>query len=169
MAPSGPYGRDPGSPHPEAEAKRPSLVRRHGPRVRPDVDVPPSTALVVVAVAHRRGESRVVVSGEIDISTARELDRRLHDHLDGVTAGGSLLIDFSRVSHFSAAGLCVVQRLAASAADRGIAVLLDPLSRSVERVLDICAVDAVLTELGCSPPRGDPRSGAAGGFGDEPP
>jgi anti-anti-sigma factor len=87
------------------------------------------------------GYVHLMVSGAVDMSTAPELDRRLHDHLDTLPAGWSLLVDLSRVGHFSAAGVHVLQRVAATARDRRIALHLGPLSRQVHRVLDLCEVD----------------------------
>ena len=101
------------------------------------------TCFVVLMVPSPRHRSDVcvTVAGEIDILTAPELDRRLRDHLDTLPAGGSLLVDLSRVWHFSAAGLRVLQRAAATARDRRVVLRLGPVSRQVARILDLCAVD----------------------------
>jgi anti-anti-sigma factor len=107
-----------------------------------------STCLVVTIPSPRQnGDVHVLVAGDIDILTAPELDRRLHDHLDVLPAGGSLQVDLSRVEHFSAAGLHVLQRAGATARDRRVALYLYPVSRQVRRVLELCGVDLTATDV----------------------
>lgn len=102
--------------------------------------------MVRVPAPRHCGEIHVAVRGEIDILTAPELDRQLHDHLDTLPAGGSLRVDPSGVEHFSAAGLHVLQRAVDTARDRRVALHLGPFSRPVARVLDICGTDLTATD-----------------------
>jgi hypothetical protein len=74
-----------------------------------------------------RGDVHVEVSGDIDILTAPELSRRLHDHLDALPVGGSLRVDLAR--------------------DRGVALHLGPLSRHVQRLLDLCDIGISTTAV----------------------
>ena len=57
------------------------------------------------------------------------------------------IVDLSRVEHFSAAGLHVLQRAAATARERRVALHLGPMSRQVRRVLDLCKVDITAADL----------------------
>jgi anti-anti-sigma factor len=87
-----------------------------------------------------RSQIRVIVAGEIDFLSAPELDCRLRRQLDALPTGASLLIDLSRVTHFSAAGVLVLQQIAAIGKERSVAVHLGPVSPQVFRVLGICEV-----------------------------
>ena len=89
----------------------------------------------------RTDDSHVVVTGDIDILTAPELDRRLREHLNAQPAGGSLLVDLSRVRHFSAAGLHVLERAAITSRARQVRFSLGPVPRQVGRILDLCQSD----------------------------
>ena len=117
------------------------MTTASGPSKRSAPPTDDTCAEVAIPAPRRRCDACVVVTGEIDMLNAAELGRRLHDHLDAVPRGGSLLVDLSGVEHFSAAGVAVLCRAAATARERRIALHLDPISRHVGRVLEICEVD----------------------------
>jgi anti-anti-sigma factor len=52
-----------------------------------------------------------------------------------------MLLDLSSVTCFSAAGVRVLQRVADTARERGVAMRLGLVSRRVDRVLDICEMN----------------------------
>jgi anti-anti-sigma factor len=81
----------------------------------------------------RNDTTTVTVAGELDISTADQLQAYAEEALR--SAPRRLVLDLSGVSFFSAAGVTVLTALVDSAATYGTDLLLDEVSPAVTRVL----------------------------------
>ncbi|MEV7045623.1 STAS domain-containing protein [Amycolatopsis sp. NPDC051061] len=82
----------------------------------------------------------VGVSGEVDLSTARELDEVLRDRVRGPV--GEVVIDLSGVTFFSVAGLNSLLRAQLLADSAGARLTVDPgRSRAVKRLFTLLPMD----------------------------
>ena len=81
------------------------------------------------------GTTTVTVAGELDVSTADQLQVYAEEALR--SAPRLLVLDLSGVSFFSAAGVTVLTALVDSAATYGTDLLLGEVSSAVNRVLRV--------------------------------
>ena len=86
-----------------------------------------------LASQRRNDTTTVTVAGELDISTAGQLQAYAEEALR--SAPRRLVLDLSGVSFFSAAGVTVLTELVDSAAAYGTDLLLGEVSPAVTRVL----------------------------------
>ena len=110
--------------------------------VHPD----PTTHLAAplqVLVSHVDGRARVVLMGELDVSTARFLAEQLLDATAAST--GDMVMDLGLLDFIGSTGLSVLvsQHKALQAQGRTL-ILLDP-TPSARRLFEITALDQVLT------------------------
>jgi anti-anti-sigma factor len=88
-----------------------------------------------------RGVRTISVRGELDLSTAPELERPLNDALDG--GEGSLLIDLSRCEFIDSTGIALIvrawQRL--DGGGDGRALVICSQNDQVRRVLEITGLE----------------------------
>jgi anti-anti-sigma factor len=84
-------------------------------------------------------ERRLRVVGEVDMASAPSLRRDLLRELERVPDGDRFVVDLGGIGFFSAAGLHVLEDVAAAAGERGAVLVLGPLSVTVELVLSSCA------------------------------
>ncbi|MCO1657013.1 STAS domain-containing protein [Pseudonocardia humida] len=82
-------------------------------------------------------ERRVRVVGEVDLASAPRLRSLLLDELERV-GGGRFVVDLGGIGFFSAAGLHVLEDVAAAADGCGAELVLRPLSSTVALVLSSC-------------------------------
>lgn len=82
------------------------------------------------------------VEGEIDAHTARQLERALNELLD--QGHPRLVLDASRMSFISSAGLRVVLYAYRQASQRGGLLRLCGLNAQVRRVFEMAALDDIL-------------------------
>lgn len=96
-----------------------------------------SLLLTVTTAQPRPGTARVVVAGELDMTTRPKLDAEL----DRVVAAGPrrLLLDLRGVGFCGVTGVAALGRLRACCAEGGIDLVLEP-SPVVRRALDLAAV-----------------------------
>lgn len=88
-----------------------------------------------------RGVQTISVRGELDLSTAPELERPLNDALDA--GEGSLLIDLSRCEFIDSTGIALIvrawQRL--DGGDDGRVLVICSQNDQVRRVLEITGLE----------------------------
>jgi anti-anti-sigma factor len=88
------------------------------------------------------GVGTLVISGEIDIANADELAK---DGWNALDAAPELLeIDLGDVTFIDSSGLGALVRIRNEAASRDIGIVLVRVPRSVQRVLDMSGLGAVL-------------------------
>jgi anti-anti-sigma factor len=87
------------------------------------------------------GVAEVTVEGEVDAYTASDLDGALSGALG---RANRLLLDFTRVSYLSSAGLRVLLRAEREARKLGGGLCLYGLGAHVHRVLEVAGLDRVL-------------------------
>lgn len=80
-------------------------------------------------------EILVVVCGELDVATAPQLERILHEH-----AGTSIVIDCSQVSFLDAFSIGVLVSAQARQRELGVTLRLEHLQSQVERVFKVADV-----------------------------
>jgi len=81
---------------------------------------------------------RIAVGGEIDLSTADELQRVLSDRIGAADAGERVEADLSGVEFCAAVGARVLVEATRAARARGVELVLHPRSAAIDLVLDIC-------------------------------
>jgi anti-anti-sigma factor len=90
----------------------------------------------------RDGVVRVCVIGEIDLSTAPQLEAALVRELDGAP---DLLLDLSEVSFLDSSGLHAIVSAARTArANGGMLVVDSPLPAQARRVIEITGLEELL-------------------------
>jgi anti-anti-sigma factor len=87
--------------------------------------------------------SSIRLSGELDMSSAPELDRVLEA---AVEHGGAVLVDLSELTFMDSTGINAFLKAALSLSGRGCLVLHGEQDR-VRRILDLVGVDASLPNL----------------------
>jgi len=119
--------------------------RNRGLRLALAPDPSGSGGFVVSVTASRR---RTVVRpvGELDLSTADQLEASLDDVLAAGTA--ELVLDLDRLDFCDAAGLHVFLRVRRRAQRRGTRLWLERPTRTVRRVLEISELGWMLDEPG---------------------
>ncbi len=80
------------------------------------------------------------LSGELDLTNARELEERLDD----APAGSVLVLDLNRVSFIDSAALHVVFKIARRRGEGGLAIALDP-DAAVARTVEIAGLHKAVT------------------------
>jgi len=98
--------------------------------------------VVTVTTGRRRTVVRPV--GELDLSTAEQLEASLDDVLTSGTS--ELVLDLGRLDFCDAAGLHVFLRVRQRAQRRGTRLWLERPTRTVRRVLEISDLDWMLDE-----------------------
>jgi anti-anti-sigma factor len=82
------------------------------------------------------------VQGEIDLSNASELERRLLETLDG---GSPLVVDLTQVAYLDSSALACLHRVSLAAADRDVPMLVVTGDHGMaKRLLAITGLDQVL-------------------------
>lgn len=110
-----------------------------------------------LVVQRAGGTLRVVLHGGVDLHV-READApALWTALDDPDVR-TVAVDAADVTFLDSSGLSVVVRLVRDAAERGLPVHLEALSRPVEELLDQTGVRAWMDDLAASTP-GDGRAG----------
>ncbi len=105
------------------------------------------------------GSHLLIVSGPIDIASARQLHDAIHDALAG--GGVSVRVDTSPVTFFDAAGVRALWRGAAEARRCDVALRLVAVSDAVRKVLELTEadrwlnwrIDEVTRQFACRRPR----------------
>ena len=88
------------------------------------------------------GSVRVRVQGELDLSTAPQLDQTLRREL---TAGKRIIVDLSRTAFIDSTGLnTLIKALRASESNGGALVVSPSLPWQVRRVLEITGLNQIL-------------------------
>jgi anti-anti-sigma factor len=85
------------------------------------------------------GESRLVVTGEIDLSVAGRFASAAKDLLGGVDPAGRAVIDLTGVTFFNSTGIGVLCDAAETARRNRVALVVRP-SDHVRRTLEITGV-----------------------------
>jgi anti-anti-sigma factor len=100
--------------------------------------MPDTTTPFSCAVVPRRQAAHVCPAGELDLSTAPELDARLAElHLAGFD---KIALDLSRVTFFDSCGVHLVVRWTRRAADERFDFAVVACSDVVDRVLQLTGV-----------------------------
>ena len=95
----------------------------------------------------------VVLSGELDLTNAREVEERL---TASMRTGCRLVLDLNRVSFIDSAALHVLFRLSRSIGPAGLTIAVEP-DAPVARTLDIVGVPDLITVTSAVPkPGADP-------------
>jgi len=84
----------------------------------------------------------VDVTGELDLTNAREVEDRLEELSDGT--GSSLVLDLNRVVFIDSAALHVLFRMARRLGKERFGIVIEPTA-AVARTLAIVAIDEVAT------------------------
>ena len=107
------------------------------------------TDLGVDVTAVGPGCWRVTVSGEIDMATAPSLASQL----DSLTSepGVSVVVDLTGVSFMDSSGLRTVVRSATAAEDSGGSLVINGVSGSVARLLEVTGLTERLRVTGTDP------------------
>jgi anti-anti-sigma factor len=87
----------------------------------------------------------VTVVGEIDSTTAKDLDLTMRDAVQYLTPPDTLALDMRRTSFIGSMGLGLLVRWHRRCADAGSPFILVAPSATVMRVLRIVGLDSVLT------------------------
>ena len=102
----------------------------------------PDDGLITIEVESLNGCVVARLQGEIDLSNAAAVEKRL---LGGETAGDALVLDLSALSYLDSAGVAVLHRLARTRLEQGRTLALAVARDSfVRRVLEITRIDAVV-------------------------
>jgi anti-sigma B factor antagonist len=92
------------------------------------------------------GRVRMMVTGEVDLLSAPELERALLEQID---EGRDVLLDLSSVSFIDSSGVQAIVLATRQAASRGRAVALHPvMPRQARKLFDIVGLSALLTAAG---------------------
>lgn len=90
------------------------------------------------------GVVRVSAAGELDMATADDLSRALHDAI-GHSATTTVVVDFAQVSFCDSSGIEVLDSAYGNAAARGISLHVTNLQSGVRRVLELTGLLDALT------------------------
>lgn len=104
--------------------------------------------------------SSIRLSGELDMSSAPELDRVLEAAAE---PGGAILVDLSELTFMDSTGINAFLKAALSLSGRGCLVLHGEQDR-VRRVLDLVGVDASIPNLHRLAHDPEPSNGATTEF-----
>lgn len=96
-----------------------------------------------ISTEEHDGEIVVTVAGDIDVSSAPQLRKVLHDHLDGDAR--QLVVDLDGVDFCDSTGLAVFIAALHRARSRGGGLALTRVQRPVLRVLRVTGLDRVFT------------------------
>ncbi len=93
-------------------------------------------------IRKRRENDKLTISldGQLDTMTAKELEKELHDSADGVT---ELVLDLSRLSFITSAGLRILAVAQKMMKRQGRLVIRDP-QPDVREVLDVTGLSSFL-------------------------
>jgi anti-sigma B factor antagonist len=93
-------------------------------------------------VVHDHGTARTIeVVGELDIAVAGELGGLLDEAL---VECGPVVVDLSRAEFIDSAGVHLLVRMHQKAAERSVGLTFIRAPRAVQRVFELCGVEAVL-------------------------
>ena len=109
--------------------------------------------------ATRDGTLEVILGGEIDMGAAFRLESSFDAALaaEGV---GSAVLDLGDVTFIDSAGLGALRSMQDRAGQRGVEFSVRRVSDSVQRILDVAGVSAVIGESTSVPRRRIPPPGA---------
>lgn len=93
----------------------------------------------VVPLINKGDELYLVIVGEVDISNEADFKRKLREQLEG--SDNPVVLDFSNLSYFSAAGVTALVQMRKSCPDRKISIR--GCSEKVRKILDLCKLDQI--------------------------
>ena len=91
------------------------------------------------------GRPVLLLDGDIDLVAADELRRAGDSALASSADGGSVTLDFRRVTMLDSSGIGALMALREAAAEKGIELVLRGLPARVTRVLEITGLDTSFT------------------------
>ncbi len=100
--------------------------------------------LLTVTTEHRHDIVIVRAMGEIDLSTAAEIDHAVAVALDLAGASATVVLDLTGVTFFGSAGVWALVRARRECAGRGTALVVTA-GPAVRRILRITHLDELLT------------------------
>lgn len=108
--------------------------------------------------------AQISLEGELDLASAPELERRLHE-LEA-RRPAKLIVDLSALSFLDSTGLRVLLQANGRASERGWALVMRPGEEFVQRVFEVTGAAEVLTFERGGKGSGGATSGAAPGAPD---
>ena len=97
-----------------------------------------------VRIVHESGITTVVVAGEIDLLSSVRLNRELDGAFDG--APEWLRIDLLQVSYMDTTGVAVLLKARRRALEAGCRFTVKAASPTIQRLLEITGLSALLAE-----------------------
>ena len=91
------------------------------------------------------GSPVLILDGDIDLVAADELRQAGDSALASSADGGSVTLDFHRVTMLDSSGIGALMELRDAAAEKGVELVLRSLPARVTRVLEITGLDSVFT------------------------
>jgi anti-sigma B factor antagonist len=95
-----------------------------------------------ISTAERDGRTVVLIRGELDLATAPDLEKVVHEHLD---AGGEVVVDLRELQFMDSSGLRVLVRAhAAVGGEKRFLIVRPPPGGPIAKILAIAGVESQL-------------------------
>ncbi|PRX48594.1 anti-anti-sigma factor [Prauserella shujinwangii] len=107
-------------------------------------DLPPPSPLLAIEREHHGIALVVRVKGEIDLSTAPEVERHVQDALDSLVPPAPLVLDLSEVAFLGSCGLALLASSTERAAARGTPLRVVARQRAISRPVEAVGLDDTL-------------------------
>ncbi|WP_199430133.1 STAS domain-containing protein [Qaidamihabitans albus] len=99
-------------------------------------ELPPPSPLLDVSQERRANALIIRIKGEIDLSTAPELERHIDEALDELTTPDPLVLDLSDVAFIGSSGLALLLNSKEGADARGLRLCIVAAQRAIKRPVE---------------------------------